>query len=148
MNEMLEPATEADATFAKWTAGQVGSELLSPEAEAWRPIPGYDGGYEVSTLGRVRSLKGRSVTIVRQSTSRQGYRAVSLCHKGVARSRRVHHLVLEAFVSARPEGMWGCHANDVPNDNRLENLRWATPAENDLDKLLNGRALRTMRWNR
>ncbi|MGC5078489.1 HNH endonuclease signature motif containing protein [Agrococcus sp. DT81.2] len=57
--------------------------------------------------------------------------------EGKSRVVRVHHLVLEAFVGPRPDGMFGCHWNDDPYDNRLENLRWATPSANSLDSVRN-----------
>ncbi|KKN85952.1 hypothetical protein LCGC14_0273640 [marine sediment metagenome] len=53
----------------------------------------------------------------------------------------VHRLVLLAFVGPCPEGMEGCHTNDVGEDNHLTNLRWGTPAENREDARRNGRIL-------
>lgn len=52
--------------------------------------------------------------------------------------RLVHHLVLEAFVGPRPQGMQCCHNNGDPADNRLSNLRWDTPKANSADRLLHG----------
>lgn len=54
------------------------------------------------------------------------------------RTRSVHQLVLEAFVGPRPEGMYGLHWDDDKNNNRLANLRWATPSENMMDQVRNG----------
>lgn len=54
----------------------------------------------------------------------------------------VHRLVLEAFIGPRPPGMYGCHNNGNPTDNRLRNLRWATPRENVADMHRHG----TSRW--
>lgn len=50
----------------------------------------------------------------------------------------IHTLVLEAFVGPRPEGADGCHWNDVPDDNRVENLRWDSRSANVLDSVRNG----------
>lgn len=48
--------------------------------------------------------------------------------------RLVHNLVLEAFVGSRPKGMYACHNNGNPKDNRIENLRWDTPKNNVKDR--------------
>jgi hypothetical protein len=50
-----------------------------------------------------------------------------------------HRLVLEAFVGSCPPGMQCCHENDIPDDNRIENLRWGTPKSNGEDRVRNGR---------
>lgn len=67
-----------------------------------------------------------------------GHLGVKVRRSGVVKSRYVHQLVLEAFVGPRPTGMFGCHWNDVPDDNRLENLRWASPSANRFDMIRNG----------
>ena len=51
---------------------------------------------------------------------------------------RTHILVLETFVGPRPEGMHGCHYDDNPMNNRLDNLRWDTPRANRMDEIRNG----------
>jgi hypothetical protein len=52
---------------------------------------------------------------------------------GVRSRRKVHHLILEAFVGPRPEGLKACHNNGDGHDNRLDNLRWDTQANNIAD---------------
>lgn len=59
--------------------------------------------------------------------------------RGTRVRRYVHHLVLEAFVGARPDGHEACHRNGVPTDNRVENLYWGTRVENDADRRTHGR---------
>lgn len=105
--------------------------------EEWRPIPGFYQ-YEASSLGRVRSLKFRPIRILKP-WSRKGYETVSLSIKGRMTKRAVHHLVLEAFVGARPHGLEGCHENGQKDDNRLSNLRWDTHAANAHDTNADGR---------
>jgi len=134
--------------FALWTTGRAGSELFTPTTERWKPIPGHGGDYEVSNLGRVRSHKGRRVQIIKQAVAATGYRRLTLSRNGVHTSRSVHQLVLEAFVGPRPDGMVTRHLNDVPYDNRLENLTWGTRAENEDDKRRNGGTQRLLRRNR
>lgn len=115
-------------------------------SENWLPVVGYEGIYEVSDLGRVRALPridaqggNRRLRVFKPSRmDAWGHRGVTLRRDGVIRSFYVHSLVLEAFVGPRPPGMEGCHWNDVPDDNRLTNLRWGTRSENRLDIVRNG----------
>lgn len=114
-------------------------------AEKWAPVPGYEGIYEVSDQGGVRSLDRRDSRghmrrgkVLAAAAASGAHPTVALCRDGKQRSHYVHHLVLTAFAGPRPEGMWACHWNDDPRDNRFENLRWATPSENSLDSLRNG----------
>lgn len=115
-----------------------------PTNEQWRDIPEWEGLYQVSDLGRVRSLdtiktdslgrprpgRGRSLSA---DTKPNGYVYVNLKDKPRKRRRYVHQLVLEAFVGPRPEGHEACHVNGERGDNRLTNLRWDTISENRLD---------------
>jgi hypothetical protein len=68
------------------------------------------------------------------SKTSDGYLRVNLSGKLFL----VHVLVLEAFVSKRPEGMQVCHNNGIPDDNRLENLRWDLPKNNVSDRIGHG----------
>jgi hypothetical protein len=111
---------------------------MHSEQEIWKAIPGCEGRYEVSSVGRVRSLL-RGGRILKAALRGRGYLMVAPVIGGKNVTRQVHHLVLAAFVGPRPEGMVGCHANDVPFDNRVENLRWDTPANNVLDRIRRGR---------
>lgn len=116
--------------------------------EAWRPVLGFEGHYEVSNFGNVRSLSrsitrrdGRKRTYFAQSMLakvRDGYYLLFLRKQAVSYSRLVHRLVLEAFVGPCPPGMECRHLNGNRLDNRLENLRWGTPEENRADQLLHG----------
>lgn len=115
------------------------------EAEVWLPIGGYEGIYEVSSLGRVRSLDrvcpyGRRrtgrVRVPRRQSS--GHLTMSLSRDGLSKDFQVHHLVLLAFVGPRPEGAEGCHWDDDGSNNRIENLRWDTRSANALDCVRNG----------
>lgn len=117
--------------------------------ETWKSVQGWSG-YEVSDRGRVRSWKwpgtmrgwtedrSREPRVLRPDV-RGGYLGVVLCNKGKGRRHEnIHVLVLEAFVGPRPEGMQAAHANGERNDNRVENLRWATPSSNNADKHIHG----------
>jgi hypothetical protein len=127
--------------------------------ENWKAVVGFEGLYEVSDLGRVRSLdriltverlnwrdgtpqklsyprKGR---LLKTNPNMKGYPRVTLLANGP--TIVVHQLVLNAFVGICPEGLQGLHANDIKSDNRLSNLSWGTPSQNQLDAIKNDRCL-------
>ena len=107
--------------------------------EEWRVVPGFDGWYEVSSLGRVRSWRLTARREARRTRPRMlrgqytdlGYHLVKLTHPvfGVMYVG-VHQMVLAAFVCARPERLVCDHINANPSDNRVENLRWVTTVAN------------------
>lgn len=111
--------------------------------ETWLPIPGHDK-YEVSDQGEVRSWKTatphrrKTPRTLKQVTSRGGYKQVSPCEKGENRTRDVHTLVLLAFVGECPPGQQVRHKNGDKTDNRLDNLVYGTPVENNQDKREHG----------
>lgn len=117
--------------------------------EVWLPVKGYEGIYEVSSLGRVRSLT-RRVDHRHYVTTRQGqmlkpllhqargYLRVSLNRDGSAKVRDIHLLVAEAFLGDRPDGFHVCHNNGDSQDNRVSNLRYDTPSANNYDKRRHG----------
>lgn len=117
--------------------------------ERWLAIPGYEGAYEVSDLGRVRSLEremlgkdgvvqARRGGILRPATLKSGYLSLGLYAYNEGTASLVHRLVLLAFVGPAPEGMECCHGNGDRIDNRLINLRWASHLDNMDDKRQHG----------
>lgn len=101
--------------------------------ENWRPISGHERLYEISDMGRVRSLAARGRWPAGRMVGRanaKGYRRVTLHGPRGVSEQLVHRLVLEAFVGPCPPGMESSHDNDIPGDNRLENLAWKTHADN------------------
>lgn len=119
--------------------------------EVWKPVVGWEGYYEVSDHGRVRSVERVTVRsnglkyTVRQQVMAQfrepkNHLLVTLNRDGMksGKNRLVHQLVLEAFVGPRPEGLVACHTDDDPDNNHLSNLRWATYSENTHDQIRNG----------
>lgn len=114
------------------------------DAEEWRDVVGWEGLYQVSSLGQVRSLprpnrKGVGRILKYGIQVNGSYRAVTLS-SGPRQSRRlVHLLVLEAFHGPRPDGMVGCHGPGGSQDNRASVLRWDTPSANSgRDRLRDG----------
>jgi hypothetical protein len=75
---------------------------------------------------------------LKQQLHPDGHLVVDLRNGGKRRMAKVHQLVLEAFVGSRPGGMEGCHNNGDGTDNRVENLRWDTPSENNFDLVRHG----------
>lgn len=122
--------------------------------ERWRAVVGFEGLYEVSDHGRVRSVErvqayervlasGRVVRVdrklksklLRPGTVKSGHQLVVL---GRGHSKLVHALVLSAFVGPRPAGHDSCHFDGDPANNRLANLRWGTRSENVRDAQRHG----------
>lgn len=98
--------------------------------EEWRPISGYIGDYEVSSYGRVKSLKYNKERILKQSACTGGYLYVFLCKHNKVKSSRVHRLVANAFLD-NPKGLPEVnHKDQNVANNRVENLEWATPEYN------------------
>lgn len=105
-------------------------------SERWRPVPGHDG-YEVSDLGRVRSINRlvqRGLHFVRRkgcdlkpATSRSGHRCVVLAPAG---TKQIHAIVMLAFVGPYPEGAEILHLDGDASNNALVNLKYGTRAEN------------------
>jgi hypothetical protein len=113
--------------------------------EDWKPIPGYEGLYEVSDLGEVRTLErewisGRGVRrivkpgIKNKTKDKDGYYRVTLCKSGKKTRKHVHQLVAEAFIGPKPEGLQVRHLDHSRTNNRLNNLKYGTAKENSADR--------------
>ena len=111
-----------------------------------KEIPNYHG-YYADTKGNIfsrRPLNGRGDLSkdkrqLKQKYNRNGYLNIGLSDSKYKQIfKMVHRLVLETFVGPCPEGMQCCHNNNIRDDNRLENLRWDTPRNNEKDKLQHG----------
>lgn len=115
--------------------------------EVWRDVPGYVGRYQVSDLGRVRSLcrsvpRGDSTLsikgkILKQYITNTGRLEVHLSYDGVWVHWLVHRIVATAFLE-NPRGLPQVnHINGDPRDNRLVNLEWCNQSQNEIHKIHN-----------
>lgn len=111
------------------------------QSTEWMPIAGYEGFYEVSSNGDVRSTRitdalgrPRRPRLMKPGTKAKGYRYVGLRdYLGVTKYHHVHRLVLTAFSCAAPEDRQACHSDGNPSNNSIQNLRWGTALENHAD---------------
>lgn len=104
--------------------------------EIWKPVPGYEGLYEVSDQGRVRSF-ARSVSgrLLKPGKASNGYFTVCL---GRGKSRTLHSLVAEAFIGPKPIGQEVLHEDGTRTNNCVSNLRYGTRADNIRDAVKQG----------
>lgn len=122
--------------------------------EIWKDIPGYEGKYQASNYGRIRSLdrqlgtpgkrgfktmKGR---VLRPGPTKSGHLYVVLGHG--AAGYPVHQLVALTFIGPRPEGKEVCHNDGDPTNNRADNLRYDTRTNNILDVFKAGKRWRKL----
>lgn len=116
--------------------------------EQWKDVVGWEGYYQVSNQGNVKSLKRKGVTAFGERDyagynlnpvkCKNGYIAVNLTKQGLRNQKHIHVLVLEAFIGERPYKYDACHNNGIKTDCKLENLRWDTRSNNHKDKIAHG----------
>lgn len=102
------------------------------ENEKWKDIDGYDGMYQVSDLGRVRSHKSGEWKMMRPVNNGKGYLIVNLCKDGVMKTYRIHRLVAQAFIDNTDSSKTLInHRNEIKSDNRVSNLEYCTALYNN-----------------
>lgn len=120
--------------------------LLALPYEVWRDVKDYKGLYQVSNLGRVKSVKryvkhykggvkSISERILKLTNDSYGYLVIHLSKNGVGKMYKVHRLVAEAFIPNQDNKPTVDHINTIKTDNRIENLRWATDTEQKKNEL-------------
>jgi NUMOD4 motif/HNH endonuclease len=117
--------------------------------ERWLAVVGYEGLYEVSDHGHVRSVDrtiqysdGRTRRYTGQcltpnTQGNDGYPRVTLSRNSSCKTVLVHQLMLKAFVGNPPDGQESLHANDIRTANDLTNLSYGTRSQNVLDQVRN-----------
>ncbi len=101
--------------------------------EEWKDIEGYEGLYQISNYGRVKSLNYKRTgkeRILKPTKDSNGYFTVNLRINGTTKSFKTHRLVAKAFIPNPENKSEVDHINTIRDDNRVENLRWVTREEN------------------
>lgn len=106
--------------------------MKATNIELWKDIPGFEGEYEASTYGNIRSLKRGQKMLMKQSVNGGGYGTTKLCLNGVQYSKMSHEWICETFNGAKPDGenIVVNHKNGNKLDNRPENLEWISAKMN------------------
>lgn len=123
--------------------------MQSTEPEVWKPVADYEGLYEVSDHGRIRSLTRSSRTaygamrtlpgvVLKLNVLPTGHLQVAMSREGVSRKFKVHRVVAIAFIGEPPHGTECCHNDGNPANNHVSNLRWGTRSENAHDRVRHG----------
>lgn len=100
--------------------------------EIWKDIKGYEGKYQISSLGRVKSIVNKKHRILKSFPCKKGYHRLGLANgkRGFKTSYAVHRLVAEAFIPNPENKLEVNHKDSIRHNNVLENLEWATHSEN------------------
>lgn len=96
---------------------------------AYRFIDGYDFKYKISTNGIVISLKNGKEKKLSYRIDKDGYRRITLCKDGKCKTYGIHRLVAQTFIENPFNKPTVNHKNAIKDDNRVENLEWATHSE-------------------
>lgn len=124
------------------------------EEVIWKDIPGFEGKYQASSLGEIRSCDrkigelgskvNRKGVVLRPNTDRDGYLYVGLCVDGKVKTVKAHRAVAMTFLGPDPERTQVNHKDGNPSNNRVDNLEWASASENMTHSF---DALQRKHWN-
>lgn len=126
-----------------------GSSVIDLEGEVWKDISGYEGLYQASNKGRIKSISSggkrfkkekilvpylRERSNLKNRQNLQTHYQVRLSKNGEGKNYNVHHLIAETFIGPRPKGYHVRHGLGGPYDNSIENLSYGTRQDNENDK--------------
>lgn len=112
--------------------------------EIWKDIEGYEGIYQVSNLGRVKSLKhSKEGKLLKGRVTGKGYLSVVLFRNSVRKSNSIHRLVAQAFIPNPENKPEVNHIDEDKTNNNIDNLDWSTPKENSNHGTRNDRIAET-----
>ena len=118
--------------------------------EVWKDIKGYNGDYQVSSIGRVKSKKIKKHKILkpgyRLSNKKKTYDFVVLCKNNNCKKHSVHRLVAQAFIPNPENKPQVNHIDFNKKNNNVSNLEWCTISENKLHDIKHNRVDDTNRW--
>ncbi|MCP4354360.1 MAG: hypothetical protein GY793_01765 [Proteobacteria bacterium] len=106
---------------------------MNNQKEVWKDVKDYEGHYQVSNLGRVKSLKNNETVFLKLNIDGRGYYKVALSNKGTPKTFRVHVLVAEMFLNHTPNGTNKVVVDHINNDrlnNKYSNLQLISNREN------------------
>ena len=106
--------------------------------EQWKDIEGYEGIYQISSHGRVRSFKNGKIKIMKPRINDKGYNTACLRKDGKSKYKLVHRLVAEAFIPNNDGKPYVNHIDGNKLNNNINNLEWVTPSENTLHAISTG----------
>ena len=115
--------------------------------EIWKDIPGYEGVYQVSNMGILRSCHFGREKILKISHTSHGYSCASLYINGIQKNILMHQIVCAVFLDNRKAFRCINHKNGIKTDNRVDNLEWCTHRENTLHSYSLGLQNAPKAWN-
>lgn len=113
-------------------------------AVEWRPVPGYESTYLISSRGDIWSIRRNRELICKQEKS--GYRRITLSVDGESKTFSIHRLVALAFIPNPENKPTVNHINEDKSDNRVSNLEWATVKEQNAHGTRTARAMANTDW--
>lgn len=107
--------------------------------EIFKDIPGYEGLYQVSNLGNVKSLKrpGAKEKLIKGEIDQDGYIRIPLTKNGKTKKYKAHRLVMMAFNNTNDDSLQVNHIDGNKKNNKLENLEWCTASYNTRHSYIN-----------